>query len=57
MGGWPTVAGDQAILNVNGIDYISLLVPSGVTDGSSGTNGDWSTEQAFFFIGSIKYWL
>ena len=49
MGGWPTTAGDQAILSVNGTDYISLLVPNGVTDGSTGTNGNWSTEQASSF--------
>ena len=33
----------------NGIDYISLLLPTGVTDGSTGTNGNWSTEQASSF--------
>ena len=49
LSGWPTTAGDQAILNVNGTDYISLLEPNGVTDGSTGTNGDWSTEQASSF--------
>ena len=47
--GWITSPGDQAILTINDVDYTTLLVNSGVTDGSAGIDGDWSTEQASSF--------
>lgn len=49
MSGWPTANGDQAIIRVNGIDYVSALIPSGQNDGNTGINGNWSDQEASSF--------
>lgn len=49
MSGWPTANGDQAIIRVNGIDYVSALIPSGQNDGNTGVNGNWSDQEASSF--------
>ena len=49
ISGWPTANGDQAIIRLNGIDYISALIPSGLNDGNTIVNRNWSDQEASSF--------
>ena len=49
MGGWPTANGDQAIIRLNGFDYILALIPSWQNDGNTVVNGNCFDQGASSF--------